>query len=308
MGISFAGGAYNRATGTRGAFNALSDDLEREGHPPMVSISGDREPEDQERIWHERMTLAPGNRRVYGYRWWQGQKWYQIHPDTVAPPRTSNHEARRSNDLKWPYNSDTPAARRAKVLAKRHNITREGENFRELWHWTHWGPLGHIDTPTGSGAGTITVPEEEDMVNVSEEQLQMLLEGARAATHTRELTGGSITNEDKVIPLLRRAVKAAEATYPNVAGARSILGGSIADRDGDGKQDEPGVIARLRTILAVVQQLAQNAGISFDYEAFAAELAPYLELRTLSDGDLEAIATAAADEQDRRARERLEKS
>lgn len=146
---------------------------------------------------------------------------------------------------------------------------------------------------------------EEDMVNVSEAQLQTLLEGARAATHTRELTGGSIENADQVIPLLRRAVKAAEATYPNVAGARSILGGSTADRDGDGKQDEPGVIARLRTILAVVQQLAKSAGISFDYEAFAAELAPYLELRTLSDGDLQAIAAAAADEQDRRDRERL---
>lgn len=147
---------------------------------------------------------------------------------------------------------------------------------------------------------------EEDMVNVSEEQLKVLLNGATAAIHTRELTGGSIENADKVIPLLRKAVKAAEATYPNAAGARSILGGSTADRDGDGKQDEPGVIARLRTIFAVLQQLAQSAGIDFDYEAFAAELAPYLELRTLSDGDLQAIASAAADEQDRRQRERLD--
>lgn len=147
---------------------------------------------------------------------------------------------------------------------------------------------------------------EEDMVNVSEEQLRVLLDGALAASHTRKITGGSIENDDQVIPLLRRAVKAAEATFPNATGARSILGGSIADRDGDGKQDEPGVIARLRTILAVVQQLAKNAGIDFDYETFAAELAPYLELRTLSDGDLKAIATAAADEQDRRDRERLD--
>lgn len=147
---------------------------------------------------------------------------------------------------------------------------------------------------------------EEDMVNVSDEQLKVLLEGATAAIHTRELTGGSIENADKVIPLLRKAVKAAEATYPNAVGARAILGGSTADRDGDGKQDEPGVIARLRTIFAVLQQIAKNAGIDFDYEAFAAELAPYLEMRTLSDGDLKAIATAAADEQDRRDRERLD--
>ncbi|WP_136051208.1 hypothetical protein [Microbacterium sp. K36] len=158
MGIGYVDGAYNRATGTRSAFDGLSDALEREGHPRMISLSGDREPEVQERLWYERMTLSPGGRKVYGYRWWQGQKWYQIHPDTVAPPRSSNHEARRSNDLKWPYNSDTLAARRAEELAPRFNITREGKNFRELWHWTHWGSLGRIETPASTGGTTTPTP------------------------------------------------------------------------------------------------------------------------------------------------------
>lgn len=167
MSLGFTDGAYNLASGTRDAFGALSDDLVAEGLPPMVSGSGDRERADQERIWHERMTLTPGNRKTYGYRWWQGKKWWQIHPDTVAPPGTGNHEARRSNDLKWPYNSDTTAARRAKELAKRHNITREGENFRELWHWTFWGPLGTIGAPAPAG-GTNPTPallqEDDDML------------------------------------------------------------------------------------------------------------------------------------------------
>ncbi|ALX66834.1 hypothetical protein [Microbacterium sp. XT11] len=163
MPLGFTDGAYNRASGTRDAFGALSDDLVREGYPPMVSRSGDREPEDQLRIWNERMTLTPNGRKVYGKRTWQGKTWYQIHPDTVAPPNTSNHEKRRSNDLRAPYNADTPAARRAKQLAGRHNITREGENFRELWHWTYWGPLGHIDTPAPAGASTpVIVPEEDN--------------------------------------------------------------------------------------------------------------------------------------------------
>lgn len=161
MSFGFTDGAYNLASGTRNAFGALSADLVAEGLPPMVSGSGDRERADQERIWNERMTLTPGTRKTYGYRWWQGKKWWQIHPDTVAPPGTGNHEARRSNDLKWPYNSDTTAARRAKELAKRHNITREGEKFRELWHWTFWGPLGTIGTPAPAGAAT-TPPQEED--------------------------------------------------------------------------------------------------------------------------------------------------
>lgn len=160
MGISFVDDAYNRAQGTRAAFNGLSDDLVREGHPAMVSLSGDREPEVQERLWYERMTLKPGSRKVYGYRFWNGQKWFQIHPDTVAPPGTGNHVARRSNDLKWPYNSDTVAARRAKVLARNHNITREGENFRELWHWTFWGSLGVIDNPSSGGGQVPAEPEK----------------------------------------------------------------------------------------------------------------------------------------------------
>lgn len=159
MALAFAGGAYNKAAGTRDAFGGLTDDLVREGHPAMISLSGDREPEVQERLWYERMTLDPGNRKVYGYRFWNGQKWYQIHPDTVAPPRSSNHEARRSNDLKWPYNDpSTTAHKRARILATRHNITCEGLSFSEPWHWTFWGALGTIDG-AGSGAGEA----EDDM-------------------------------------------------------------------------------------------------------------------------------------------------
>lgn len=37
MALRFTDGAYNLASGTRDAFGALSDDLVREGHPPMVS-------------------------------------------------------------------------------------------------------------------------------------------------------------------------------------------------------------------------------------------------------------------------------
>jgi len=166
MTLLFSDGAYSLASGTRDAFGALSDDLVAEGYPPMTSRSGDREPADQLKIWYERMTLTPGSRRVYGTKRWQGRTWYQIHPDAVGIPDTSNHEKRRSNDLRAPYNADTAAARRAKVLAKNHNITREGEDFRELWHWTYWGPLGTIGAPASAGGETTAPPvpeEDEDM-------------------------------------------------------------------------------------------------------------------------------------------------
>lgn len=169
MSFGFVGSAYNRASGTRDAFTGLSADLEREGHPSMVSLSGDREPADQLHIWHERMTLTPNGRKVYGTRVWQGRTWYQVHPDTVAPPETSNHEKRRSNDLKWPYNDQSTAAhKRARILATRHNITCEGLSFREPWHWTSWGPLGVIGVPNVAGAGSgsakpvLPKPESEE--------------------------------------------------------------------------------------------------------------------------------------------------
>lgn len=159
MAFGFVGGAYNRASGTRDAFSGLSAELEREGHPPMVSLSGDREPADQLHIWHERMTLTPNGRKVYGTRVWQGRTWYQVLPDTVAPPETSNHEKRRSNDLKWPYNDQSTAAhKRARILATRHNITCEGLSFREPWHWTSWGPLGAVEPQSGSGASKPATP------------------------------------------------------------------------------------------------------------------------------------------------------
>lgn len=173
MSLKFINGAYNRATGTLNAFGALSDALVREGHPAMVSRSGDREYADQLKIWNERMVLAGDvrGRRVYAKKTWQGKTWYQIHPDSVATPTdppTSNHGKRRANDLAWPYNdASTTAHKRAQVLAPRYGISCEGLGFsrREDWHWTFWGSLGAIISPASLPNHTSTnpaLPEEED--------------------------------------------------------------------------------------------------------------------------------------------------
>jgi hypothetical protein len=170
MSIRFATGAYNNAAGTRAAFDELSSALEAEGHPAMVVLDGDREKPDQLRIWYERMTLTPGNRKVYGTAMWNGRKWYRIHPDAVGVPDTSNHEKRRANDLAWPYNSNTAAHRRAQHLAPNHGITCEGMGFREWWHWTFWGALGTIGAPAPAGGASSAVPEpvwkDDDMATL----------------------------------------------------------------------------------------------------------------------------------------------
>lgn len=164
--LNYAGDAYNHAAGTRNAFGGLSDALVAEGHPAMKVVDGDREKQDQLDIWYARMTLNPGNRRVYGTAWWQGQKWYRIHPDAVGVPDTSNHEKRRANDLAWPYNSNTAAHRRAQELAPNYGITCEGLDFGEWWHWTFWGDLGAIGAGGGSASSSTATPnqsEEDEM-------------------------------------------------------------------------------------------------------------------------------------------------
>jgi hypothetical protein len=164
-------------------------------------------------------------------------------------------------------------------------------------------------SPVSSGAGAQPFPEE-DMANVSDEEKQIMLEGARNANRLAAIVGGSVGSDGKAkgtsaMTLLRGLRNSVSSVASTASATRSVLGGSTVDRDGDGRQDEPGVIARLRTLLGVVEQIAEKSGVDFDYESFAAELAPYLELRSLSDGDLGHIATAVTDEQDRRARERL---
>ncbi len=180
MTFGFTGGAYNHASGTRDAFRSLSDALVAEGHPPMVSVSGDREFADEVAIFTSRYRQqATGNGPYNDVRFWNGAphghpggtRWVRVSGlGTVAVPGTSNHGKRRSNDLAWPYNTDTAAAARAKRLAEARNITREGENFGELWHWTFWGSLGVI----GQTAGGSNSPEEDDMP-YTEAQLKKII-------------------------------------------------------------------------------------------------------------------------------------
>lgn len=178
MGIRYAPGKYNRAAGTRNAFAALSADLEREGYPAMYVNDGDRETQDQIAVFLARYRpQASGGGPYNDVRFWRGVRYVRFSSlGTVAAPETSNHEKRRANDLAYPYSADTPAHRRAQVLAKRHNITCEGMGFREWWHWTHWGSLGAIDAPAGSGASapaTTPNPSEED--DMSAEQYNALM-------------------------------------------------------------------------------------------------------------------------------------
>lgn len=157
-----------KASGTRAAFGALSDALVAEGHPPIRVNYGDRELADEIRIFTDRYRQQASGGGPFGdVRTWNGAahgypggtRWVRHSPaGTVAPPGSSNHGKRRSADLAYPYNSDTAAHRRAQTLAKRHNITAEGMNFREWWHWTFWGPLG----PITAGAADKTKPARQE--------------------------------------------------------------------------------------------------------------------------------------------------
>lgn len=295
MGIEYVDGAYNLASGTRDAFDALSDELVSEGLPPMVSLSGDREPEVQERLWYERMTLNPGSRKVYGYRFWNGQKWFQIHPDTVAPPGTGNHVARRSNDLKWPYNSDTTASRRAKVLAQKRNITREGENFRELWHWTFWGLLGHIGSSSGGGGND---NEEWDEM-ATEAQVKKAARDAVFEVLTGTGLGPGNRNHFDSLKFI------AELAADGVADSVWKQPITALDERGNPRLDPQGKPIRFQAwgfLSSIAAQVQAGGPVEVDEDALAAALAPLItaNLAAMSDTDVQRIAKAAADEQARR--------
>lgn len=161
--LRFLNGSYNHASGTRDAFGMLSDALVREGLPEMRVTSGDREASDQIAIFVDRYDQRASGSGPYGdVRWWDGSRdgypggtrWVRVKAGgTVAVPRTSNHEARRSNDLAMPYNSDTREHARARQLAPQFGIECDGIGFGEWWHWTFRGHLGTIGQLSG-GAST----------------------------------------------------------------------------------------------------------------------------------------------------------
>lgn len=186
--FTYAPGEYNAAAGTRDAFGGLSDALVAEGYPAMRSVSADRETSTQVAIFVDRYRQqATGTGRFGDVRYWDGTaygypggtRWVRVSDEgTVAVPTTSNHEKRRVNDLAWPYNSDTPAHRRARQLAVNYNIECDGISFGEWWHWSFWGALGVIGTPAGGGA-TAFNPEEDDMTAQQYADLMWEMECAR---------------------------------------------------------------------------------------------------------------------------------
>lgn len=149
MGLIFTDGEMLAAVNTRAAFSALSDQLEAEGHPPIIVSDGDRDPAEQLRIWHERFiplsSVSPGQ-AVYEIKWWNGVQWARISDEgTVGIPGTSEHEFFRAADLAAPYNYQLTAGHiRAQQLCGAFDIRWSGADFGEDWHWAFRGDVGQI--------------------------------------------------------------------------------------------------------------------------------------------------------------------
>lgn len=146
MGLIFTGGEVLAAANTRGAFSALSDQLEAEGHPAIIVEDGDRDPAEQLRIWHERYIPLSSvtSQFVYETKWWNGVLWARISSEgTVGIPGTSEHEVFRAADLASPYNHrHTAAHQRAQQLCGGFGIRWSGADFGEDWHWAFTGDVG----------------------------------------------------------------------------------------------------------------------------------------------------------------------
>ena len=206
MSIRYTAGSHNDAAGTRAAFAALSDDLEAEGLPPLTVVSGDRAPEEQVALFVARFwQQAVGVGRFADVRFWDGSAWGYgggtrwvrwSSEGTVAVPGTGNHEKHRSNDLGWPYNSDTWQHARAREIAKRHNITCDGIGFGESWHWTFWGALGALGAPASTGNATTV--QEDDMYdeNAKREAADRHAEQLREISYLRPIKLYALVDEN----------------------------------------------------------------------------------------------------------------
>jgi hypothetical protein len=295
MTLRFANGAYCKASGTRDSFGRASDQLEREGHPAITILSGDREYEDQKRIFLERYVTANNirGRRVYDTRRWNGVTWYRISAaGTVAIPGTSNHESRRAADLGAPYNNRHSAAhRRLQQIAAHHGLKWTGVNFSEDWHWENVGNLGQIGSAAGAAAST-PAPKGFLMALSDFQQAQMY---DALVAHS---PSGDYYKTDA-------AINDNRALMGNVLTAlASIAAGNITF---------PG--ANYNAFVAVVNTIREGNGqapVEIDEEALAKGLAPALAPLLLAQGfgdiddaTVERLAKAAADERDRRDRERL---
>ncbi|MDF2506270.1 MAG: hypothetical protein K0Q52_129 [Microbacterium sp.] len=289
MTVRFANGAYCKASGTRDAFGRASDQLEREGHPAITIISGDREYEDQKRIFLERYVTA-GNirgRRVYDTRKWLGVTWYRISAaGTVAVPGTSNHESRRAADLAAPYNNRHSAAhRRLQQIAAQYGLKWTGINFSEDWHWEFLGLLGSIGFAAGAAAQT----PETDGDDLNETQ-NYKLDAVFEALVAKPAGGGMYYKTDAMIGVMRDEIGKAIA---------SIAAGNI---------NFPG--ANYNAFVAIVNTIREGNGqpaLDIDEATLAKSLAPALAPLLLSEGfgqvddeTVARIAKAAADEQSKR--------
>lgn len=175
-----------------------------------------------------------------------------------------------------------------------------------------WARVIRTQTRPAGGSTTPIVPKGFLMALTDQQQDELynwVKSTAHHAEQTRNIVGGKVGDTGLVNRL--RGVLAAIGTVSeqlvgiarDTDGTRKIVGGSTADKNGDGKQDEPGIINRLRSISAALTGID---GITIDEAALAAELAPLLDPRRLSDEEVERLARAAADEADRRMRERLD--
>jgi hypothetical protein len=202
--------------------------------------SGFRSYEDQERIFRERYTTAPGNRHVYDRRWWNGQLWYRISPaGTVAQPGTSRHEQAGAVDFGGiPAGGGTALANWLRANAPNYGFSPTGYGFGEAWHYDYTGDPWAGEAPAG-GNGTPFEPGEEEM---TPEERELLKRAAADAAWVKARLGGSVKDgQSSITDQLRGIRNTASAILSGVTWLRTRVGGSA-------KTGQKSVTDRLREI------------------------------------------------------------
>lgn len=157
----YVDGSVLAGSNMREGIDAASAQLVAEGYPEITVVDGDREYDDQVRIFKQRYVPSSqvGGRFVYDRRWWEGQWWSRISSagTVAAPSREAPHVAKIAADLGYPYNNrNTGAHKRLQQIAGRYGLEWTGVNFGEDWHWQTTRGVGRIGVPASGGASPFT--------------------------------------------------------------------------------------------------------------------------------------------------------
>lgn len=307
-----------------GAVAALRAAFQAHFGRPLTITDGYRPYAEQERIFRQRYTTSYARSAKIDHRTWQGMSWWRLRGyASASTPGQSNHGWGQAIDFGSGVNASLTSPEHRWMLANAprfgwtHPAWARRSPYLEPWHWEGVPVAGYASNPVGGIGGALPNLNLTPIAGIPEDDMPTMNE----FLNTPAFDGGPTISQ--VLLGMHNVYQGLYSGGPSVA---QPAPGSLVDRvvqapreawwtttvERDGQQVP--VIQELadakslgQVVLTLSQALTQRGTVDVDEKALAAALAPLLRanVTAVSDADLQRIAQAAADETDRRQRERL---